>query len=862
MMQRRGRMFGTARASLALASSLAVAVVSLPANAQQLPAAEAPTLAPPKLKFDPGVTYPEQALREGFDQNVAVTLVLEVGPDGHVRQSRVTEPRGHGFDEAARAAAKKLVFAPATRDGRPIAARITFRYDFTAPPTRLVGRVATLASDRPVSGARVTVRDASGREHVTTTARDGTWSLGGLPPGPIEVEVTRSGDLPARAEETLARGQETNIVLRLSPEPIAAPAEVGATQAPLEVVVTGERAPREVTKRTLGRDMIMHSAGTQGDALLSLQNLPGVARPPPFSGALIVRGSAPEETQIFIDGTNVPLAYHFGGLSSVVPTELLEKIDFYPGNYSARYGRGLGGVVDVGLRAPKRDGYHLMAENSILGLRGLAEGPLGRGWSFFLSGQRSWLDLLLTPVLKASGEAETALPRWADYQAAIQKDFGKDSSFRVLFFGSDDAFEIVNPIADSTDPTLGGDLRFHTRFWRLQGRWQSKLSEDTRLSFTTSFGRDLVTGSTGNTLVDYALNPLSGRAELSQRIAPGVLANLGFDLFYEPYSGVLQLPSPTRAGVPPGGLGQPPIRTSASEELFMPGFYTEFELVPWRGARIVPGLRADYDDAIRDWDVSPRVNLRQELTDGYPRTTLKGGVGRFFQPPDPMETSPRYGQAGLVSSGVLQSDVGFEQEFTRNLDLSLDVFYKHLDHLVVPTAKNSGSGVAYGVEWLLRYKPDEHFFGWVSYTLSRSERRELPTEPLRIFEFDQTHVLTVLGNYKLGRGWQLGARFRLGTGDLYTTRYPGAYNATVGSQLGVATSPPFDARLPMFHQLDVRIEKTSIKRHYRLTWYVDVQNVYLAKNPLGVTYNYNYTQAARVQGLPILPIAGLRLDLP
>jgi TonB family protein len=172
-------------------------------SAQQLPAAEASTLTPPRLKFNPGVVYPDRALRAGFDQRVTVVLVLEVAPDGHVRQSSITEPHGHGFDEAALAAAEKLVFEPATRDGRPIAARITFRHEFTPPLPKLVGRVARLATDAPVGGARVTVRDANNLEHAATTARDGTWSMEGLPPGPIQVTVTRRGDLPLMLENSV-----------------------------------------------------------------------------------------------------------------------------------------------------------------------------------------------------------------------------------------------------------------------------------------------------------------------------------------------------------------------------------------------------------------------------------------------------------------------------------------------------------------------------------------------------------------------------------------------------------------------------------------------------------------------------------
>src|SRR5688572_13336921 len=76
-----------------------------------------------------------------------------------------------------------------------------------------------------------------------------------------------------------------------------------------------------------------------------------------LAGLLIVRGSAPNGTGYYVDGGDVPLIYHFGGLSSVVPTELLDRIDFYPGNFSARYGRVMGGIVDVALLSPNTECY-------------------------------------------------------------------------------------------------------------------------------------------------------------------------------------------------------------------------------------------------------------------------------------------------------------------------------------------------------------------------------------------------------------------------------------------------------------------------------------------------------------------------
>jgi hypothetical protein len=255
------------------------------------------------------------------------------------------------------------------------------------------------------------------------------------------------------------------------------------------------------------------------------------------------------------------------------------------------------------------------------------------------------------------------------------------------------------------------------------------------------------------------------------------------------------------------------------------------------------------------------LNVRQDVTRGFPRTTLKGGVGLFYQPPQPLETDRIFGQPGLVSNRSIQSDIGFEQEFTQQLDLSVDGFYKYLDQLVTPTAGNAGVGRAYGVEWFLRYKPDERFFGWIAYTLSRSERRDTPSSPWALFTYDQTHILSVVASYNFGHGWRLGARFQVVSGNPYTPNGPGAYDASSGTYQAAPAYAPNGARLSLFNQLDLRLDKVWTFKYWKLTTYLDVQNVYNHQSPLGVTYNYNYTQSTPTNGLPILPSFGLRGEL-
>jgi hypothetical protein len=307
------------------------------------------------------------------------------------------------------------------------------------------------------------------------------------------------------------------------------------------------------------------------------------------------------------------------------------------------------------------------------------------------------------------------------------------------------------------------------------------------------------------------------------------------------------------------------VQSSQSGSLFLPAAYAELEFKPIRNFRIIPGLRVDFDSATSAWDVAPRVVARYDLYNGRRRTTLKAGWGIFDQPPQPMETDPKLGQMGLVSNRAVQYDVGIEQEFTRTIDMTVDGFYKSFENIVEAGSGNSGSGFAYGVELLLRYKPDNHFFGWISYTFSRSERRTSPDDPLYLFQYDQTHILTVLGSYHWGKGWRIGGRFRLVSGPLYTPSTAGAFDASVGSQLGVAAYPPYGSRLPLFWAFDIRADKTwtvkVLKREMKISAYIDIENLFNASDPQGVTYNFNYTQSANINGLPILPILGVRGEL-
>jgi hypothetical protein len=170
---------------------------------------------------------------------------------------------------------------------------------------------------------------------------------------------------------------------------------------------------------------------------------------------------------------------------------------------------------------------------------------------------------------------------------------------------------------------------------------------------------------------------------------------------------------------------------------------------------------------------------------------------------------------------------------------------------------NDGRGRAYGAELIVRHERGRRFFGWLSYTLMRGEQRDEPGQAYHLVQFDQTHILTAVGSYKLGLGFELGLRFRLVSGNPTTPTAGSFYDADRGSFSRIQGALYSD-RLPLFHQLDVRLDKLFTFRLWTLALYLDIQNIYNHRSVEAVQYNYDYTKQVYLQGLPIIPALGAK----
>lgn len=846
----------------------AALLLPVPVHAQPAaPDAADQSTSPPRLVELVEAAYPPEAL--AARRGARVELVITIGADGAVADVEVVAAAGDGFDEAAVEAARRFRFEPARTGGVPVAARVRYQYVFALPPVpaapvtvargRLEGRILDRARGEPIVGADVRVEDADGGVVARgATDGDGGFGFGELAPGHYRVRVSAFEFGALEADEEVSDGAATSVTYRLDPEPSAGePEEFGAT-----AVI--EAPAREVTTRKLRGAELTKVAGTRGDALRSVELLPGVARPPSGAGVLVVRGSSPWDSGIFLEGADVPLLYHFGGLTSFIPSGLLESIDFHPGNFSVKYGRRIGGVIEVGMRDPRTDRVHALADVNLLDAALQLEGPLARTVSFFAAARRSYMDAWFESVVPAEEIGVTSAPVYWDWQAMVVWKPTERDRVRVSAYGDDDRLELVAKHPDEHMPVMRGRVAAETGFHRGAIAWRHRYSSKVEHDVSLAAGPWYFDFDLGPVLSQQAhATGLYGRAEWRAELAESLRLIGGVDLSHE--WGRLVFDGPVY-GQNEGNPGQMHDLDNAERTqldldfaFFRPAAYVEAAVRPVAGVEIIGGLRSDYYGEIGQLALDPRLVARWSVA---PEVVVTGGVGRFTQPPEYGQAVEGLGNPDLEAVSAIHSDVGVEWTPAARTSLGLDGFYKGLDDLVVGGEDglvNRGEGRIYGLEASARLAPGGRFSGFLSYTLSRSERNDHGMG-WRRFDFDQTHILSAAGLVTLGRGWSLGSTVRIVSGSPTTPIADRVYDADADLY-----RPVFGAvnseRNPLFHQLDLRVEKQWQAGWGRIAAYLDVQNAYNARHVEGETWNYDYTRSAPAYGLPILPSLGLRGEM-
>jgi TonB family protein len=752
--------------ALIAAGAFAMMATAEPAYAQQPVPPPRHALEPPKLHGEATAPYPE-----GATGDTIVTLRLTVEADGSVSEAIVDEG-GEPFAAAALTAANRWRFDPATRDGVPVRARIRVEIAFHPPE---------IVEDAPVT----------------------------------------------------------------PPKPGAEPPPPSPKKQPIEdVVVRGERVEPGRTA-TLSRTEVRQIPGAFGDPFRAIEIMPGVT--PIVSGLpfFFIRGAPPGNVGYYLDGVRVPLLFHVGVGPSVVHPALISRVDLYPGGYPARFGRFSGGIVSGETAEPITDKPHGEYNVRLFDAGALVETPFpNQKGSILLGGRYSYTAFLLTQL-----SPNTTLDYW-DYQGRVTYDLSKDDRVSVFAFGSYDF--LGERTQTETVTLFGTefhrvDLRYDRRIGigaqegtmrvaatlgqdrtRIQeGRFvrdrlagaRTELVQKLSSDATLRFGTDLQMDTYDVTFGDNDLNPSQQRVAallpartdlafgvradtiiaLSKRfeVTPGARVDLfasqgatavGFDprialrtvvtdrLRFLSAMGIAHQPPSFAIPVPgfqPGGIRgglQKSVQQSAGVELDiadgMTGTLTAFH--------------NGFFDMSDPLGVVDRAALQGCAPGTFPSDTIAGD--RASQP-----TAGQSGQSGFNGvCGVprfVPGTIGPDRSGGGGQGADSTTGQRNVNALEVRT-----KGHAYGLELFVKKKLTAKLGGFVSYTLSRSER-DYESRSF-VAAFDRTHVLNVAAAYDLGRNWRAGGRV------VFYTGLPKAPDPTDGS-----------TRLPAFFRVDFRIEK-------------------------------------------------------
>lgn len=735
----------------------------------------------------------------------------------------------------------------------------------------------------PIAGARIfaTPRRGAAWTREATTTSDGTFMLADLPTRDFVLTIVAAGH--ERLEQPTTGAYWTG-----RRPPVIYLQSTGAGQYRTIVAAARDQHPSPASAR-LSPEEVATLAGSQGDPLRALQNLPGMARVPGGLGLLVMRGATPNQSQVFFGEHPIPRAFHFPGLASVVPGVALGGISYTPGNFDSSYGNAVGGIVTLTPRVGRRDGIHGMTKFDVASAGASIEGPLRKG-SFLIAAQRGYLDLALGALSKLG--LYLVLPRYHDYQVVFTHPIGRGASVTTRFIGASDNLQY---------PGTSNDFELRSGFHRVDlslrkrvGGWDFLVAPAIRFD-NGSFNA----GGTYSNRRSDTVGLL--RAEMTARPSSRFTLTVGADTQvdrYRTYSFTYDYDLQARVLTAGEGL------TSNS------GLYVT-PVLALRRFTVSPGLRVStFTGKVgQAFSVDPRVMVRWAP---HRRVALSAGAGQYSQPNqrtlqagssgllpdfgpkgsaivpggsngsvailpgavrylDPTLTFDPSGALGV--SQALHLSGGVHLEIVRSLELDATVFYRRVRDGIPPervgnSKPNTDTGsITYGIEALLRKQLTRRLYGWVAYTFMRSEQGVLDDGSLtkRVpADFDQRHNLVLAANFKLPRRWEVGGRFRVVTGLPFTPILGGLHNADtppmVGSVSGALFGTHNSSRMATFHQLDLRIDRSWVLRRSVVNAYFDVQNVYNRQNPEGLIYNPHFTGVKAAVGVPILPVIGVRVE--
>ena len=645
-----------------------------------------------------------------------------------------------------------------------------------------------------------------------------------------------------------------------------------------EVVVSSDAPNANVSNNEMSINKLdiatiqkMPSLLGEVEILRSIQLLPGVSSVGEGASGFNVRGGSIDQNLVLLDEAPVYNSSHLFGFFSVFNPDAIKDVKLYKGGIPARYGGRLSSILDVRMKDGNKKEFEMNGGIGTIFSRLSIEAPIVKDKaSFIIAGRRSYIDVLAKPFL--SDDVNDSVLNF--YDLTLKANYNIDDKNKIYlsaYLGRDNF-------------GFGDQAGFNWGNSTTTLRWNHLFSDKLFSNFTAYFSDydymiNFGDESTNKFDWDASIKNYSFEPEFSLFLTPNNVIRfgaLGIAYEFEPANAI---------GVSEGET----LDLTLPKKYALEGaIFIENELDVSSQFSVNYGLRLSYfnytgsgeayyygtapvgrrrpvigSESFGQWEsiktyanLEPRFALKYQLSDSK---SIKLSYNRMSQyihlisnttaatPVDIWTPSTNNIQPQISD----QIAVGYFQNFDNDIyELTTEIFYKRMDHLLdyidgadllinelLAGDIIEGRGRAFGWELMLK-KNTGRLNGWLSYTLSRSERQVEGINSNRWYpsRYDQTHNLSISAFYDASKRWSFSGNFSLisGTPTTFpTTRFQQQGYILPDNGLDVRNN----VRIPVYHRLDLsaRIQgKKNDRRRWQWETVFSIYNVYSRRNAFSI----------------------------
>jgi len=650
-----------------------------------------------------------------------------------------------------------------------------------------------------------------------------------------------------------------------------------------EVVITDEQRDANVTDPQMGAQKLdikeinkIPVLFGEKDILKTIQLLPGIKSGGDGGSGFFVRGGAADQNLILLDEAPVYNASHLLGFFSTFNSDAIKDVMVYKGNAPAQYGGRLSSVLDIKMNDGNNQRFHVGGGVGLISSKLNIEGPIVKNkGSFIISGRRTYADMFL----KLSKNETTKKSSLYFYDLNLKANYQLNDKNRIFlsgYFGRD-KLGLAN--------AFGIDWGNATGTFRWNHFINERLFSNTSLIFSNYSYKISISGSTATFDITSKIRDYNVKHEYQFFVNPRNNIRFGINSIYHTVtpgqvtasegSDINPVKLQDRFGLESAAYASDQwnvtdrlnitfgVRLSSFSALGKGDFYSFDE-----NGNVADTTSYGANKIVKTyWNLEPRISAGFIIT---PSSSVKISYARNAQNLHLLSNSVSTSPTDLwVMSGPIikpeiadQYAVGYYKNFRENkIEFSAEIYYKSMLNQVdykngANTQANEliegellfGKGRAYGVELFVKKKYGK-LTGWVSYTLSKSERKidEVNEGSWYPVKQDRTHDISIVAMYDLTPKWSLAATWVYNTGSAVT--FPsGKY--MVDGQVVFLYTERNGYRMPAYHRMDIGATwQTKKTEKFESSWNFSIYNVYARENAYTISFREDPNDSTKTQAV-------------